>query len=257
GHALGFDIDAATAAKFSAGLNEAYIRALEAAVTALDECRGSEPDAFAFGAPRLERVVVRYQPVRSAAYVPSHLEGGALSSAVYPDSFDLFDGKGLCSAFERELGADRLRRFTGVEPSDVAADDVAAYLDYLFESSGDGAIEELESIRRMAELAPRLADPERRERATRALAHDGLTLARAYRSQSDDARLLAALGRAQKAWIAWVNRRGTALEGSAQWSVIDALFLDERYRQTARELRRGFDSAAFASPIIEHFVANV
>ncbi|HTV18150.1 MAG TPA: hypothetical protein VMG12_05755 [Polyangiaceae bacterium] len=256
GHPLAFDVQAAAAAKFGQGLHQAYISALEEAVTSLDECRSSQPGAFALGAPQLERIRVQYEPVHGSSYVAPRLEEGTLSTTLYPDSLALFDGSGLCSAFEQKLSAQRHGRFTGVEASSVAERDQADYVGYLFDR-GEGVLEQLDTIRLMADLEPRLVDPALREKVTRSVAYHGSTLNRLFRENSADARVITALGKAQRSWITWVNRRGTSLAEGPLKDVIDALFLDEGQRPTSRELRRGFDSTAFASPIIEDFVANV
>ena len=256
GHPLAFELDAAAAAKFGPALHRAYVAALEEIATALDDCRRSQPDAFAFGAPQLERVQVHYEPVRSSTYVAPHFDAGVLSGTLHPESLQLFDGSDLCSVFDRELSEERRRRFTGVEPARVAPIDHAAYLDYLFDR-GDGELEELETIRLTAELEPRLTNPELSAKASRTLSQQGSTLASGFRQTPDDPALLGALIKAQQAWIAWVNRHGSALDEYPLWNVIDLLFTDRDHHATALELRRGFDSTAFGLPIIEHFVANV
>lgn len=260
GHPLAFELDAAAAEGMGDRLHQAYVAALEEAATALDGCRRAKPDVFAFGAPKLERIRIQYDPVRSSER--PRLEGGALSVRVHPGERELFDGSGLCRRFEDGLMAERALRFDADQPARVPVAEHAAYFEFLSRGSNaerSALDEELDHLRRaklLVELRPLLVQPELREKADEWLTRFGAQLSSSMREAPQDAALIAALASSQKAWITWVNERGAQLGRHARERLAELLFLDGS-RGAPPALREGFDSAAFAGPIIDELVANI
>jgi hypothetical protein len=269
GHPLGFDVDEAVAAQFGSGLHEAYVSGLERIARALAQCKAREPEAFAHGAPTLQRIHLAYEPVSNGraamerianpALAP-HVVDGALTLAVHPDDRRLLDAAELCWAFSLGAKADRAQRFAAHEPAQLPPDQHAAYLRFLtvdHDSPDDPLerdIDELRQVVLVAELQPHIALAEVRADADEWLANAGSRLRLEMRQPTNDAGKLTALAKAQAAWIGWVNRSGAKLERAEREKVADALFTRES-RDTP-ELRKGFDAEAFALPIVQHWIEN-
>jgi hypothetical protein len=269
GHPLGFDFDEAVAAQFGSGLHEAYVSGLERMARALAHCKAREPEAFEHGAPTLQRIHLAYEPVsngraameriESPALAP-HVVDGALTLAVHPDDRRLLDAAELCWAFSLGAKADRAQRFAAHDPAQLPPDQHAAYLRFLtvdHDSPDDPLERDIDELRQMvlvAELQPHIALAEVRADADEWLANAGSRLRLEMRQPTNDAGKLTALGKAQAAWIGWVNRSGTKLERAEREKVADTLFTRES-RDTP-ELRKGFDAEAFALPIVQQWIEN-
>ena len=260
GHPLGFEFDAALAAKFGDDLHRAYVSALEESATALVSCKKHEPEAFAYGSEVLQEVRLAYSPMAAGQMTEPALEGSTLPIAVRLDSSRLIEGYEFCSAFQRGFKGGT-GRFDTVDPADVASKDEAAYLEYLKQRHGarqGGQEEQLDELKRgMRILAfqPHIEQREVRDEANRLLGYFGSTLHELMASQPSDVVLLTALGKAHPAWIAWVNANGATLPASERLTLSGKLMM--KRDPISAEFTVGFDAPRFGQPTLEHWLETV
>jgi hypothetical protein len=257
-HPLAFELDAAVAAGFGDELPRVYLSALEDVASSFARCREREPAAFAFGASALSRIHLMYDPVSAEPTRPPELVESTLVMHVRPRSADLLDGSELCPALKRELALDQAERFAKADPRDVPVDDHADYLQFLLRLKGDPEdatqrnVHELGQALRLLSFYPHVVEPEIRVELDGWLSYFGSRLLYVLRERSNDAIFVTARGKAQRAWIQWVNSNAARLKRSERERLAELLFS----RQKSVELAQGLDTLAFGLPILEHWVEN-
>jgi hypothetical protein len=257
-HPLGFELDSAVAAGFGDDLQRAYLSALERVASSLARCQEREPAAFAFGARSLSRIRLTYDHVSAEPTRPPELVESTLVMRVRPESAALLDASELCPAFKREQALEQAERFAKVDPGDVPADEQADYLEYLLRLRGNPEdatqrqVDELGQALRLLSFYPHVVQPEKRAELEAWLTYFGSRLVYVLRQSSNDAIFVTARGKAQRAWIQWVNTHGARLGRVERERLAELLFS----REKSVELAQGFDSVAFGLPILEHWIEN-
>lgn len=235
GRPLRFEVDRALAARFGAGLHDAYVAALESATAALTECQRTAPAAFAYGAERLEAVRLTYTAVRARERPRVPLLEPTLTLPVPPNFPTLLDGGSLCAAFEG--GREATSGAGKPERRDAPADPRLA------------ALAECE---RAANQALAAASAEARRALGDTLVSCAVELREAARSRESEPELGAAFDRVRPVWMDWVNRHLSELDEGSQFTVARDLFRSGMPELDA--LREGFDAPRFALPIIDVWV---
>jgi hypothetical protein len=260
GHPLGMEFDAVLAKTFGDDLQRAYVSALESTASGLANCKRSEPEAFAFGAERLRAVRLAYTALGPGEPSDAALIESTLPIGVRTGSRRLIESYVFCMSFQRSLKEDRASRFAEMDPTHVPPEDEAAYLDFIqlraFRHSSEQE-ERLDYLQRGAKLAafsPHITQPKVRDEANELLANFASTLHEAMASQPGDAIMVTALNDAHRAWIAWANHSGTALDTSDQLDLARRLFW--RSDTVHAQFSAGFDAPRFGLPIVERWLQD-
>lgn len=260
GHPLGMEFDAALASAFGDDLHRAYVSALVSAASGLADCQRREPEAFAFGAERLRAVRLAYSALGPGEHSDAALIESTLPIGVRTGGSRLIEGHEFCLSFQRSLKEDQASRFAGMDPARVPLEDEAGYLDYIRRRAFRHASEQEERLdylrrgARMAAFRPHITRPEVADEADELLANFASTLHDAMASQPGDAVMVTALNEAHRAWIAWANQSGTALDASDRLDLARRLFW--RSDPVHPQFSAGFDAPRFGLPSIERWLQD-
>ena len=260
GHPLGMEFDAAVVKTFGPELHRAYVSALESTASGLVSCQRREPEAFRFGAERLRSVRLEYTALAPGEHSDAALVESTLPIGVRSGSSRLIEGYEYCLSFERSLEKDRARRFAEIDPAQVPPEDEAGYLEFIrLRAYRHSSAEEerLDYLQRGAQLAlfrPHVTQQKVRDEADELLANFASTLHDAMASQPSDAVMVTALGRAHRAWIAWANESGTALDSADRLDLARRLLW--RSDPVHAQFSAGFDATRFGIPTIERWLQD-
>jgi hypothetical protein len=260
GHPLGMEFDAVLARTFGDDLHRAYVAALESTASGLADCQRHEPEAFAFGSERLRVVRLAYSALGPGEPSDAALVESTLPLGVRSGGSRLIEGYEFCLSFQRSLKEDRASRFAELDAARVPPEDEAGYLDHIrlraFRHSSERE-EQLDYLQRGAKMAafrPHITRPEVARKADELLANFASTLHDAMASQPGDAVLVTALNEAHRAWIAWANQSGTALDTSDRLDLARRLFW--RSDPVHALFSAGFDAPRFGLPSVERWLQD-
>jgi len=260
GHPLGMEFDATLVKTFGDDLHRAYVSALESTASGLAHCQRGEPEAFAYGAERLRAVHLEYKPLGPGEHSDAALVESTLPIGVRTGGSRLIEGYEFCLSFQRSLKEDRARRFADIDPAKVPPEEEAAYLDHIrlqafrHSTEAEKQLDYLQRCAKMAAFRPHITQPEVREDADELLANFASTLHDAMASQPGDAVMVTALAEAHRAWIAWANEFGTALDTSDRLDVARRLLW--RSDPVHDQFSAGFDAPRFGMPTIERWLQD-
>jgi hypothetical protein len=260
GHPIGMEFDAVLTQTFGDDLHRAYVSALESTASGLADCQRREPGAFAFGAERLRVVRLKYSALGPGEHSDAALLESTLPIGVRTGSSRLIEGYEFCLSFQRSLKEDQASRFAEMDPARVPPEDEAGYLDYIrlrafrHSSEQEERLDYLQRGAKMAAFRPHITQPEVAEEADELLANFASTLHDAMASQPGDAVLVTALNEAHRAWIAWANQSGTALDTSDRLDLARRLLW--RSDPMHAQFSAGFDAPRFGLPSIERWLQD-
>jgi len=222
GHAIELRFDAALLPDFKASFEEALIAGVENVARDLSDAKAREPRLFAFGAPLVKRVFCKYDAIASDDDAKIDVKTGEVTITMPARSTALIPRGAIHAVMEDAFDDELDRRFANVEPEQ--ADDIELYYHYLIGSrharhtrSGDlttqaGLMTDPEAmvIDRTARLSARASGNAALAKQIESRLIDNASyFAHAYDEAPVEvprAPQNAAFHRAERAWVAWLNR---------------------------------------------------
>ncbi len=260
GHPVRYEVDAALAAKFGAGLHEEFVAAMEATVDGLKVSQKRSPDAFTFASPLLRTIALAYTP--AAEGLPPALDPrtGVLRVVSPPREESLLTPGVVEDAIVDAFRAAVAKRYADKAPESIPSSEQRAYFGYLSEREPstpyDQRAEDASLLKRTAlliRLFDAVTDETLRADLRKALVDHGERLV--YVAKRGGEKLPAAWGAVQSAFVRWVNARGPDEWTPRERRTLVDLMLP-RDAAANEPLRRGFDALRFGRPVVQAFARS-
>lgn len=265
GHPVTFFIDAGLAAEWRSSFDAQLVDAVETVARDMASLKKRNPDAFAYGAGLLEKLVCQYRAV--ATRPDATLDDGARSLTIvepgagYPLVRPGIVERTLEDAFEARADA----RYAAMAPRDVPAAERQAYFRYLSGSRatrGDKTVlrdRAADSIVKVVELGTRVGTGDAKLAADidRWLLQERSLFVQAYVHHGDDAQGAApAFHTAERAWVGWLNTHFSTMTAENKLSVLKDVFVrgfnGKGYLPFAFP---GFDKVGAALGVVDAWIA--
>jgi hypothetical protein len=234
GHPVTFVIDAGLAAEWRSSFDGQLVDAVETVARDMDALKKGNPDAFAYGATALDKLVCRYRAVATQpegtlddqARTLTIVEPGAGYALVPPG---LVQGV-LEDAYEARADA----RYAAMAPREVPVAERHAYFSFLSSgraTRGDKSVlreRECEVLTKLVELATVVgaSDAKLAAEIDRRLLQERSLFVQGYVHHGDDAQGAApAFHAAERAWVGWLNARFPTMTAENKLSVLRDVFV--------------------------------
>lgn len=260
GHPVRIQLDGALLSDWRPGLEEAVARAIENVVRDLDALDKHDHDAFAYAAPKLQRIDCRYDPTARKESATFDEASGLVRAAMPAERGDLVPAgvvrHALLQAYDRHASA----AFVNKRPDEIPRAELASYFDRVISNRALGNDEKdlaehpraiaILDVVRIWELSD--ASSELRARARDWLLETGSFFQRGYSLHGDAARAAppaSAWKRSEAAYVRFLTRAFASIDDERKLKIVRLV-----YARDSSFAFSGFDRFAFGLSMIDEWI---
>jgi hypothetical protein len=270
GHPIAFEFDVALLPGWRAGFQDLLIGSIESVARDLDELKRDHPLVFERGAPRLERVVTRYDTaVADQSRAKIDLGTGVLTLTGPAKQWGVLGGQ-VAEALEDEYARWEAERFATARAQDVPPSERRSYFEFLTNRRDPPARDPREprepdpdAVVGAVALSSLVGDDDARLAAdVRAWLMGAMRdFASAYAREGERVVALSPRSRwrqAEASWVAWANARLATMTDEEKLALVESVFVRARgadgVERAAPFAFPGFDRFAFGLSIADAWV---